>query len=343
MDSTRKEELSDDDLMDTCMVMQRRFYLPRGKREAIEKTTSRNTASTSPSAENAALSQSSTSGSGRTTRPRRVMKRQAGANEIALLFKGVDPVVFSRPKTKKRTKEAISEEHAEVSSSKGHSTACGSTAEHDEPEQNDTPHHSRARAMVTPTTSRRNSGPRMVLVLTQVDSVMSKLNHEGYQVILGNAIPAGEMPKWVSNDMNIRDEEIENAYTKFTEAISVDTAGKRSFLYMFANMIDSIGKLGKASSENETDKRKKTRRSKKSGNNQYLDTDAGCHGDEDDDEDESMDELMEGETIDRQGNLEGFIKDPLDGDSDSDRSGQSNSDGESDRSKGRQELGKQQG
>jgi hypothetical protein len=34
---TQKEEPSDDDLMDTGLVVQRRFYLPRGKREAIEK------------------------------------------------------------------------------------------------------------------------------------------------------------------------------------------------------------------------------------------------------------------------------------------------------------------
>jgi hypothetical protein len=34
---TQKEEPSDDDLVDTGLVVQRRFYLPRGKREAIEK------------------------------------------------------------------------------------------------------------------------------------------------------------------------------------------------------------------------------------------------------------------------------------------------------------------
>jgi hypothetical protein len=41
---TKKEELSNDDLMDTGLVMQRRFYLPRGKREAIEKITTHNSA-----------------------------------------------------------------------------------------------------------------------------------------------------------------------------------------------------------------------------------------------------------------------------------------------------------
>jgi hypothetical protein len=34
---TQKEEPSDDDLMDTSLVVQWRFYLPHGKREAIEK------------------------------------------------------------------------------------------------------------------------------------------------------------------------------------------------------------------------------------------------------------------------------------------------------------------
>jgi hypothetical protein len=34
---TQKEEPSDDDLMEIGLVVQRRFYLPRGKREAIEK------------------------------------------------------------------------------------------------------------------------------------------------------------------------------------------------------------------------------------------------------------------------------------------------------------------
>jgi hypothetical protein len=36
--TTHKEELSDDDLIDTGLVMQCRFYIPCGKREAIEKS-----------------------------------------------------------------------------------------------------------------------------------------------------------------------------------------------------------------------------------------------------------------------------------------------------------------
>jgi hypothetical protein len=46
--SSQKEELSDADLVDTGLVMQRRFYDPRGKREAIENTTTHNSASMSP-------------------------------------------------------------------------------------------------------------------------------------------------------------------------------------------------------------------------------------------------------------------------------------------------------
>jgi hypothetical protein len=46
---TQKEELSDDYLMDIGLVMQRRFYVPHGKRDAIEKITTYISASMSPS------------------------------------------------------------------------------------------------------------------------------------------------------------------------------------------------------------------------------------------------------------------------------------------------------
>jgi hypothetical protein len=114
---TKKEEPSDDDLMDTGLVVQRRFYLPRGKREAIEKKPMRD----SESEENTALSQSSAAGSGRTTRPCRLKKRHNDVVEINRMFVGVNPDVFSKQKKKKRRKEATFEELAETSSSDGRS------------------------------------------------------------------------------------------------------------------------------------------------------------------------------------------------------------------------------
>jgi hypothetical protein len=108
----KKEELSDKDLMDTGLVVQRRFYLPHGKREAIEKRTTRDSASE----ENTALSQSSASGSGRTTRPYRLKKHQTDVMDINHMFAGVNPDVFSKQKKKKRRKEATFEELAETSS-----------------------------------------------------------------------------------------------------------------------------------------------------------------------------------------------------------------------------------
>jgi hypothetical protein len=43
-------------------------------------------------------------------------------------------------------------------------------------------------------------------VLTQVESVMSKKYHEGFQSTLGMAKPVGEPPNWVSKDVDIGDE-----------------------------------------------------------------------------------------------------------------------------------------
>jgi hypothetical protein len=66
----------------------------------------------------------------------------------------------------------------------------------------------------------------MELVLTQVESATSKKYHEGFHSALGMAIYVGELPKWVSNNIDIVDEEIKTAYIKFTGEISVNTAGK---------------------------------------------------------------------------------------------------------------------
>jgi hypothetical protein len=77
-------------------------------------------------------------------------------------------------------------------------------------------------------------------VLTQVDSVMSKKYHEGFHSTHGMVIPVRELPKWVINDIDIGNEEIETAYTKFTEAISLNTAGKNNLLRLFANIMDNI-------------------------------------------------------------------------------------------------------
>jgi hypothetical protein len=116
---TQKEEPSDGDLMDTGLVVQWRFYLPRGKRGGIFFKTTRDSASE----ENTAPSQSSASGSGRTTRPCRLKKRQTDVVEINRMFAGVNPDVFSKQKKKKRRKEATFEELAETSSSDGRSAA----------------------------------------------------------------------------------------------------------------------------------------------------------------------------------------------------------------------------
>jgi hypothetical protein len=69
--------------------------------------------------------------------------------------------------------------------------------------------------MLTPATSRQKSDSTMEPVLTQVESV------------------------------DIGDKEIETTYTKFTEAISVKTAGKNNVLCLFANMMHNIGRLEK--------------------------------------------------------------------------------------------------
>jgi hypothetical protein len=140
-------------------------------------------------------------------------------------------------------------------------------------------------------------------VLTQVESVMSKKYHEGFQSTLWMIIPVGGLPKWVSNDMDIHDKEIETAYTKFTEAISVNTAGKMNFLCLLSNMIHSIGKLEKAFSEMKTDKtmkkpshKNKTRHPKKSGGNAHVRNEDGCDadGDEEDADGQSWVQLMDG-------------------------------------------------
>jgi outer membrane biogenesis lipoprotein LolB len=94
-------------------------------------------------------------------------------------------------------------------------------------------------------------------VLTQVESVMSNKYHEGFQSTLGMAIPLGRLPKWVRNNMDIGDEEIETAYTKFTEVISVNTDVEKNYLCLVANMMDNIGKLENAFSENKRNKTKK--------------------------------------------------------------------------------------
>jgi hypothetical protein len=53
-------------------------------------------------------------------------------------------------------------------------------------------------------------------VLTQVESVTSKKYHKGFQSTLGMIIPVGQLPKRVSNDIGIGDQDIETGYNKFT-------------------------------------------------------------------------------------------------------------------------------
>jgi hypothetical protein len=165
---TQKEEPRDDDLMDTDLVVQQMFYLPRGKREAILKKTTRDSASE----ENTALSQSSASGSDRTTRPCWLKKRQTDVMEINGMFAGVNPDVFSKQKKKKRGKEATLEELAETSFSNGLNAAeVGTLA------RNDTPPRNNESCVVTPSTTRRKSDSTMDPVLTQVKSVTIKNYH----------------------------------------------------------------------------------------------------------------------------------------------------------------------
>jgi hypothetical protein len=275
--SAQKEELNDDNLVDTGLVMQRRFYNPRGKKEAIEKITTHKSASTSQSGENTALSQPSASGSGGTTRPRRLKKRPAEESKIDALFAGVEPWLFLTPNTRKRTKEATFEEQTEISSSDDHSTAEVNT-----PPQHDTPPRSKEKGVVTSATSRRKLESTMEPVSTQVKSVTSNTYQEGFQSTLEMAITVVELPQWVSNDTGIGDGEIESAYTKFMEAISVNTAGKKNFLCLFDNMMDTIGKLEKVFGENKRNNTKKkpinendTRRPKNSGGNAHVSNEAG--------------------------------------------------------------------
>jgi hypothetical protein len=128
-------------------------------------------------------------------------------------------------------------------------------------------------------------------VLTQVESVTRKKYHAGFQSTLGMAIPSGDLPKWVINNMDIDDENIKTAYTKLTEAISVNTAGKKNFLCFFAYKMYTIGKLEKVLSEkkiNKTNKKpdhkNKTRRPTKSGGNAHVSTEAGCDADRDEED-----------------------------------------------------------
>jgi hypothetical protein len=123
----------------------------------------------SASEENTALSQSSASGSGRTTRPCRLKKRQTDVVEINRIFAGVNPDVCLKQKKKKRRKEAALEELSKTSFSDGHSAAeVGTLA------RNDTPPRNNKSCAVTPSTTRRKSDSTMDLVLTQLKSVTSK-------------------------------------------------------------------------------------------------------------------------------------------------------------------------
>jgi hypothetical protein len=155
---------------------------------------------------------------------------------------------------------------------------------------------------------------------------MSKNYHEGFQSTLGMAMPMGELPTWVSTEMDIGNKYIESAYTKFTEAISVNTARKKKFLCLFVNTMENIDKLEKDFSEKKINKTKKTkkkpghenktRRPKKFGGNAYVSTDASCdtlemertpadnHG-----WNQGMGELCITMEI-----LQGLIKDPAEGD-----------------------------
>jgi hypothetical protein len=78
-----------------------------GRGSPLKKTTR-----DSESEENTALSQFSASGSGRTTRPCRLKKRQTDAVEINRIFAGVNPDMFSKQKKKKWIKEATFKELA---------------------------------------------------------------------------------------------------------------------------------------------------------------------------------------------------------------------------------------
>jgi hypothetical protein len=125
----------------------------------------------------------------------------------------------------------------------------------------------------------------------------------------------GELPKWVSNDMDIGKEETETAHTKFTEAISVNTAGKHNLPCFLVNMMHSIGELEKSFSENKINKtekkpghKKKTRCPKKSGGNAHVSNKAGCDADEDEEgpDDQSWMVLRDVEKLYHNGNLENW-------------------------------------
>jgi hypothetical protein len=86
----------------------------------------------------------------------------------------------------------------------------------------------------------------------------------------------------------------------------VNTAGKKNFFCLLANIIHNIGKLEKAY---------KTRRPKKYDVSNETGCDTDGDEDEEDPDDISWGGLRDGETLDRNGNLGGLCKDPAEKDS----------------------------
>jgi hypothetical protein len=122
------------------------------------------------------------------------------------------------------------------------------------------------------------------------------------------AISVGQMPKWFSNDTDIGDDKIESTFTKLTEAFPVNTAEKKKFLYFFAHMMDSVGKLEEL--EKAFIKNKKKIHSKKHGGNVHIISEAGCDADGDDED-------YDGQSCstDVFNNVTGLVKNPASEDS----------------------------
>jgi hypothetical protein len=150
-------------------------------------------------------------------------------------------------------------------------------------------------------------------VLTQVKSVTSKKYHERFQSTIGMAIPVGKLPKWFSNDIDIGNGEIESNFTKLTEAFSVNTAEKKKFLFFFAHMMDSVGKLEEL--EKAFIKNKKKSHPKKHGGNVHISSEAGCDADGDDEDYDGQSCSMDGFN-----NVTGLVKNPASKDSESSES-----------------------
>jgi hypothetical protein len=124
------------------------------------------------------------------------------------------------------------------------------------------------------------------------------------------AIPVGQLPKWFRNDTYIGDDEIQSTFTKLTEALSVNTAEKKKFLYFFAHMMDSGGNLEKAFIKN-----KKKSHPNKHGGDIHISSKAGCDADGDDED-------YDGKSCSTDGfnNVTRLVKNPASEDSESSES-----------------------